>query len=117
MWVSGFDRCEIHGAKVKVTKDHNCGYHVFGKPHHARMHTPDGKGVDPVDAKFSGLELTPNGTSCDTCEYYVAKTKDKGDCKVVQAGGKLAVVEAMGCCARWEKKSEMRKGAARSFSV
>ena len=75
------------------------------------MHKADGKEVDAVDPKHSGLAKVPGGTSCDNCEYYKRKDAKSGICQVVQIGvgesgsiGKLAPVEAMGCCARWESK-------------
>ncbi len=84
---------------------HNCGYYVWGKPHPKRMHEPDGVELDPVDPKHSGLELVPDGTACRNCEYFKKADEKTGICQVVQTdAGKLATVEALGCCARWEKK-------------
>ncbi len=105
MWISKEDQCEIHAKNIMVTKDHICGYYVWGKPHPHRMHEPDGIELDPVDPKHSGLELTPQGTMCGNCEYYKKKGDKSGICQVVQTDtGKLAIVEALGCCARWESK-------------
>jgi intein/homing endonuclease len=89
---------------------HNCGYHVFGKSHKGRMFKDDNVEIQPVDPKTSGLETVKGGTSCDICEYYKKINEEKGTCRVVQqdaggkAIGKLEVVDAFGCCARWEAK-------------
>ncbi len=111
MWISKDQQCEIHAENIMVTKDHDCGYHVFGKPHPKRMHKADGVHLDPVDPKHSGLAKVPGGSVCGNCEYYKKKDAKSGICQVVQIGvgesgsiGKLAPVEAMGCCARWEAK-------------
>ena len=111
MWASKDKQCEIHDYNIMVTKDHTCGYYVHGKPHPKRMHKPDGVHLSPVDPKHSGLAEVKGGTSCDNCEYYRKINDGKGTCIAVQVGvgesgaaGKLATVEAKGCCARWEPK-------------
>lgn len=111
MFISGEKQCEVHDVNIVVTKEHTCGYHVFGKSHPKRMHKPDGVHLDAVDPKHSGLDLIKGGTSCDICEYYKNPKNGTGTCIAVQVGvgaegstGKLATVEAMGCCARWESK-------------
>lgn len=111
MFISAEKQCEIHNVNIVVTKDHVCGYHVYGKTHPKRMHQPDGVHLDAVDPKHSGLDIVKGGTSCDNCEYYKNPKNGKGTCIVVQEGmgaegstGKLAIVEGKGCCARWEKK-------------
>lgn len=111
MFISGEKQCEIHDVNIAVTKDMTCGYHVYGKVHAKRMHQPDGEHLDAVDPKHSGLAEVKGGTSCNICEYYRKIDDGKGTCLVVQVGvgesgsaGKLATVEALGCCARWEKK-------------
>ncbi len=67
MFVSKDKQCEIHDVNIEVTKDHTCGYWVFGKPHPKRMHKPDNVDVQAVDPKHSGLAKVPGGTSCDNC--------------------------------------------------
>jgi len=111
MFISKDKQCEIHDHNIEVTKDMTCGYHVFGAPHPKRMHKADGVHLDPVDPKHSGLDKVGKGTSCDICEYYKNPKNGTGTCIVVQesdgdgnAVGKLAIVEAKGCCSRWEAK-------------
>lgn len=111
MFISKDKQCEIHDVNIEATKDHTCGYWVFGAPHPKRMHKPDNVHLQAVDPKHSGLAKVPGGTSCDICEYYKNPKNKKGTCIAVQEGigedeaaGKLATVEALGCCARWESK-------------
>jgi len=111
MFISKEKQCEIHDHNIEVTKDMTCGYHVFGAPHPKRMHQADGIHLDPVDPKHSGLDKVGKGTSCDICEYYRKINDATGTCIVVQESdgegnsvGKLVIVEAKGCCARWESK-------------
>lgn len=104
MWIRNLKQCEIHASNIMVTADHVCGYHVFGKPHNDRMHHDDNVALQPVDPATSGLELVKGGTSCDNCEYFNRIDKSKGKCKVVQIDGEHAIVDAKGCCARWDSK-------------
>lgn len=111
MFISGEKQCEIHDINIVVTKEDVCGYHVYGKTHPKRMHKPDNVHLQAVDPKHSGLAKVPGGTSCGTCEYFKNSKNGKGTCIVVQEGvgedestGKLATVEALGCCARWKSK-------------
>ncbi len=107
MWVSQSNRCTIHGPDQEVQRDDVCGYHVFGMPVPSHKWPPKPQGGYPkgtwVTPKFSGLEHVPGGTSCDTCRYYIAKGL-AGLCnKVAGADGQQAKVEALGCCAAWER--------------
>ncbi|MCI0564392.1 MAG: hypothetical protein MN733_38460 [Nitrososphaera sp.] len=81
---------------------HNCGYHVFGLPMEVRMPHED---LDPVDEKLSGFEIIPGGTSCDICVYYEPTSGTKGLCHAVARSDRHPPqpVQALGCCARWEK--------------
>lgn len=74
---------------VSVTPDQVCGYHI-----------PAGEKADP---ELAGLERVPGGTSCDTCRYYEPDSATSGHCEAVDGeDGGPAIVEAMGCCGRWE---------------
>jgi hypothetical protein len=99
-WIKDLKQCDYHASNIMVTKDHICGYHVWGKPHDGRLF----EDIQYVDPQFSGLELVSGGTSCDICEYYRKTHSDGGICRVAQVDGKHAKVDALGCCARFESK-------------
>ena len=100
LW-NGQKRCAIHAAQVKVSTSHVCGYHLFGPPHEF---TPT-LTVEPISSKLSGLEKVGRGTHCGNCLFYSGGAH-KGTCAAVVAvpHGPPAVVQFMGCCARWEKR-------------
>ncbi len=100
MWSYEDQRCSIHAADVEVPYNAICGYHVFGAPMEIRMEHP---GMEPVDPKFSGLEVVPNGTFCGNCIYYEPTATDKGNCWAVakKDGKPPQPVDFLGCCARW----------------
>lgn len=84
-----------------------CGYHVFGA---MRMEMPDAKPDDAATKMapaVAGLIDTPLGlgTSCDGCRFF-DRDRDPavGLCAAVGApdGMPPVVVDALGCCARWE---------------
>jgi hypothetical protein len=100
LFVAPRGTCEIMDPeKQKVTPDHVCGYHIFGKPLKEPRSWP---GLQFVDPKTSGLSLAKGGTSCDQCKFFEAGEGDKGTCHGVISKGKPATVEAKGCCARYQ---------------
>jgi hypothetical protein len=98
MWARS-EQCWIHSPAVKVPASAVCGYHVFGPPSDTR---PDIPLLAPVEPGLSGL-MDVGGTSCDACRWYESELAASGKCyAVLDDAGKLATVEAMGCCARFE---------------
>lgn len=94
-------RCIIHDPNLQVTGTMVCGYHVFGDPQPQWSDLP---GIQPVDPKNSGLDEVGEGTSCDSCVFYEARSRYVGSCHAVAKPNDRppAPVDAMGCCARWE---------------
>lgn len=94
--------CKIHDPAVAVPADGICGYHIYGSPHSIRG--SEHNRIQYVDPESSGLEQVQGGTSCDRCLYYKGQSEVAGVCHaVVMEGNVEAVVEALGCCTRWEK--------------
>jgi hypothetical protein len=85
-----------------ISEDQVCGYHVFGTPFAAAPPS----GADKMSQAVSGLITKRGGTSCDICKAYDPGDAKGGHCKGVQKGGKLAVVQARGCCGRWHDKGQ-----------
>lgn len=101
MWASEQNRCQIHEEGEEVTADHICGYHVYGTPMPERM---EHEGMTAVPPELSGLDLVEGGTSCDICAYVL-----EGELCSVAVGtdGKLLAINSKGCCARWDRGSEV----------
>jgi len=105
IWVEKQKLCTIHGKDLKVSAQTICGYHFFGKPFQVWPEFADN--IQYVKPKFSGLERVPGGTSCNLCKWYESKSDIDGLCNAVNPSVTLqgpTKVEAMGCCARWEKR-------------
>lgn len=101
MWAEKDMLCMIHGS-LPITFQMVCGYHVFGQPQlfSTSVIRPDG-----LPPELTGLEEVPGGTSCDLCRFY-----DSGRCRGVSdpsTNRPPAKVEALGCCARWERSEEV----------
>jgi len=91
--------CKVHAPELVIPPDGICGYHIFGTPHRERG--KEYPGLQYLDPTMSGLEQVPGGTSCDRCRYYEEMSPQDGLCMAVQTNGAPAVVQALGCCARW----------------
>lgn len=102
-FIADRERCSIHPPNLRIRSGFVCGYHVNGR---------DGKTLDPVDPKLSGLEDVSNvdglgfirGTTCSSCRFFEAGQPGTGLCHAVADHDGLppAPVAEMGCCARWE---------------
>jgi hypothetical protein len=115
----GVADCAIHDVTVRPTDV--CGYHVEGTP---------GPWVGKIQVRPQQPALTglapapPGGTSCGTCAHFRLETiggdpedpaqadlgveTGRGLCGAVAnllTGEAPTVVEALGCCARWEPAS------------
>lgn len=119
MFANKSNECYLFEPNREITEDMICGYHVNGEP------MPEFKSrlpMEPLDPDYAGLEHVKNGTSCDNCKFYTANDTDaeqgKGGCMAVDAEGsdKPAVVEAKGCCSRWEA-AEQKKEASVEPSI
>lgn len=93
-------RCAIHAADSYIEPNAVCSYYVFGEPTpKLRLNV-----VDFLEPETSGLVETSRGASCGACRWYSAQGKKSGLCAAVMADeGGPAVVEALGCCSRWEE--------------
>lgn len=102
MWVRT-QTCMVHEPTLAVPMNAVCGYHIYGEPHLEREH--DHKKVQFLDPELSGLEQVPGGTSCDRCKWYEPQMPNQGLCNAVleNESNSPALVEALACCARWEK--------------
>ncbi len=94
------NECLIMAPSVVVPGDAICGYHVFGAPDKIGERSA---GLEPVLPENAGFEQTEDGTSCDLCKFYDAgKGAKSGKCRAVaDPDGGSALVQALGCCARW----------------
>lgn len=99
------ERCCILGRDVEVKPDMVCGYHVAGDP---QLYVTSLSGEGSLTPELAGLITGPsNGTSCDSCRYYDARTDDEGMCCATASDdGSLSSVDALGCCARWRAKPD-----------
>lgn len=101
LWQSAGEQCQIHDADVMAPADAVCGYHVFGQPDGALNRT----NMDPVPPELSGLEQVPGGSSCDRCVFFDAQGTTQGICMALNdpdVPEAHPVVEALGCCCRFE---------------
>lgn len=100
-WAKDDNRCLLHPPDVETVINAVCGYHVSGDPVDKWQHIP---GINFLEPKLSGLEVTKNGTWCQNCRYYEPKTALTGLCHAM-ANHKTeeppVKVQAEGCCARW----------------
>jgi hypothetical protein len=95
MW-SKDQHCLIHDKQHKILPNQVCGYHVPGEPLDAYVD----RNVQPVDPGLSGLIMTKDGASCDTCLWF-----EYAKCMaVIDKNCQPAKVHPKGCCARWELK-------------
>lgn len=117
----------VTGQCVEVAGEINptqvCGYHVFGKP---QVSTPlmrsDTELIMPgMTAEEAGLIETPGGegTSCELCRFFTPDGQDPmlGLCNAVGSVDGLppVVVDAFGCCARWERGGRPTAGISKAF--
>ena len=103
LWKAKAQECVIHDPTIIVAENMVCGYHVFGKP---QEHDIVAESLDPVTPENSGLIVTEDGVSCDSCSYFRSLAQLSGLCIAVadpDTAESDFVVEALGCCARWRK--------------
>lgn len=106
-WTRDHKCLTVHGT---IAPDMVCGYHVFGLPQNEWVDL----GQSQVDAHQAGLyrHEAGQGTSCDNCKWSSFDKPPHGMCAAVTDGGSYpAMIEARGCCARWEDKDGNQDGA------
>ncbi len=92
------ETCTIHGAKVRVTKDHSCGLYVHGTP------MPDEQGHEMASVTPEESGLIKAQVRCENCQSFQAQ---KTTCTLFQwlsRGWAFALnpkVHPHGCCNAW----------------
>lgn len=102
MFFTETEQCIIHRPEIHVSAEMICSYHIYGKP--LRKHID--RGQDFMDPDISGLAIVPGGTACLDCRFYTQRAAG-GLCSAMAdavTGEVPALVEALGCCARWSGK-------------
>ena len=100
-------KCVLHPRDLHISKTDICCYWIRGEP---KRIWEDLALDHPLDPKYSGLEKTRVGVTCDTCTHYFWSGDETGLCEAVKDGDEQAKVHPKAACSRWEAdKLEQKK--------